>query len=235
MTVLSASELKKSKELRSKIDKEIGYSEKRKKVLDNLTPLGKLKTKVKSIKVDKDLRQRRRIIFEKMYSNDLTKDQVKNSKYLGRMFSGEKIKDTTFDQACEKAKEWKEKSDQIQAKIVESKNFSAWSQIGQGFKKALGFSEDKNKCPICKGQIGNSNKKRKKHMSKCNKKLEAKAEKIKKDFVKYQKSKKKKKVIHTSFNDNVRSRYYHDQYMGEKYNGNGLGSNRRGALSGGVF
>lgn len=234
MVELSASELKKSKELRSKIDKEIGYSEKRKKVLDNLTPLAKMKSKVKSIKVDKDLRQRRRMIFEKMYNSKLTKDQVKNSKYLGRMFSGEMIKDVTFDQAIEKAKEWKEdtKCDQIQAKIVET---SAWSQIGQGFKKALGFSKDKNKCPICKGQIGNSNKKRKKHMAKCNKKLEANAEKIKKDFVKYQKSKRKKKVIHTSFNDSVRSRYYHDQYMGEKYNGNGLGSNRRGALSGGYF
>ena len=76
--MLTEKENKKSNELRSKIDKEIGYSEKRKKVLDNLTPLGKLKTKVKSIKVDKDLRQRRRMIFEKMYNKDLTKDQVKN-------------------------------------------------------------------------------------------------------------------------------------------------------------
>ena len=108
MKELSASELKKSKELRSKIDKEIGYSEKRKKVLDNLTPLAKLKVKsikVKSIKVDKDLRIRRRLIFEKMYSANLTKEEVKNSKYLGRMFSGEIINGVTFDQACEQSKQ----------------------------------------------------------------------------------------------------------------------------------
>ena len=118
-----------------------------------------------------------------------------------------------------------------------SKNISAWSQIGNGFKKALGFSKDQNQCPICKQQKGKSKKKQKKHMEKCNKKLQEKAEKIKKDFVKYQTSKikKKEKITHTSFNDQVRSRYYQDQYYGEKYNGNGLGNNRRGALSGGVF
>ena len=41
--MLTEKENKKSNELRSKIDKEIGNSEKRKKVLDNLTPTTKLK------------------------------------------------------------------------------------------------------------------------------------------------------------------------------------------------
>ena len=234
MNVLTEKENKKSNKLRSEIDKEIGYTEKRNKVLSQLTPLENLKDK--SIIVDKELRKRRIEIFCRMINAELEKDQVKESKYLKRMFNGEKIDNVTWDQAVELAK----KSNTLTAKIVNdnsSKNISKWSQIGHGFKKALGLSKDKNQCPICKQQKGKSKKKQKKHMEKCNKKLQEKAEKIKKDFVKYQTSKikKKEKITHTSFNDQERSRYYQDQYYGEKYNGNGLGNNRRGALSGGVF
>ena len=79
MTVLSASELKKSKELRSKTEKEIEkqteYTKKRDQVLDNLTPMGKLSDK--SIKVDKALRKRRVMIFCDMYNEKLEKEAEK--------------------------------------------------------------------------------------------------------------------------------------------------------------
>ena len=65
--------------------------------------MGKLSDK--SIKVDKELRKRRVMIFCDMYNGNLEKEHVKNSKYLKRMFSGEKIDGVTFKQACEKAKE----------------------------------------------------------------------------------------------------------------------------------
>ena len=219
MTVLSASELKKSKELRSKTEKEIekqtGYTKKRDQVLDNLTPMRKLKDK--SIKVDKELRKRRVTIFCDMYNAKLEKEDVKNSKYLKRMFNGEKINGITFKEACEKAK----KSVIIQAKIVEnksSKNISAWSNLGQGFKKALGFGKKNKKCPMCKQQLSSKPQKRKRHLQKCSEKMQSQQNKTKKKFVKNTTT----KYTHTSFR------------MG--YDGSGLHDNlRRGALSGGYF
>jgi len=210
MTVLSASELKKSKELRSKTEKEIekqtGYTKKRDQVLDNLTPMGKVKN---SIKVDKDLRKRRVTLFVEMYNANLTKESIQESKYLKRMFSGEKVGGVTFKEACEKAK----KNDTIQAKIVEnksSKNVSAWGNLGNGFKKALGFSKNKNKCEFCGQQLSMKEKKREKHLRKCSEKKQAKKD--------------TRKTVHTSFR------------MG--YDGSGLHERmreRRGALSGGIF
>ena len=225
MTVLSASELKKSKELRSKTEKEIEkqteYTKKRDQVLDNLTPMGKLSDK--SIKVDKALRKRRVMIFCDMYNEKLEKEDVKNSKYLKRMFSGEKIDGVTFKQACEKAK----KVDIIQAKIVETKKESGIVKV---LKCAFGLGKKNTKCPMCKQQLSNRENKRKRHLQKCSEKMQSQQKKTRKTFVKNT-----TKTIHTSFNDSVRSRYFHDQQYGEKYNGNGLESNRRGALSGGVF
>ena len=221
MTVLSASELKKSKELRSKTEKEIekqtGYTKKRDQVLDNLTPMKKLK--IKSIKVDKDLRKRRVTIFCDMYNGKLEKEDVQKSKYLKRMFSGEKIDGVTFKQACEKAK----KSDIIQAKIVETKKESGIVKV---LKCAFGLGKKNTKCPMCKQQLSNKKNKRKRHLQKCSEKMQSQQKKTRKTFVKNT-----TKTIHTSFNQQVRSRYFHDQ----DYDGNGLENNRRGALSGGYF
>ena len=99
--------------IEKQIEVDTNYTEKRNKVLKNLTPLENLN---ESIKVDKNLRERRLSIFAEMYNQTLTKDQVKESKYLSRMFSGEKIKGITFKKACELAKE-----NTIKAIIIESK------------------------------------------------------------------------------------------------------------------
>ena len=214
MVELSASELKKSKELRSKTEKEIEkqteYTKKRDQVLDNLTPMGKLKDK--SIKVDKALRKRRVMIFCDMYNGNLEKEHVKNSKYLKRMFSGEKIDGVTFKQACEKAKEIK--SDTIQAKIVEQKG----SGIIKVLKCAFGLGKKNSKCPMCKQQLSNKKNKRKRHLQKCSEKMQSQEKKTKKKFVK-----------------NTTTSYRHTSFrMG--YDGSGLHDNlRRGSLSGGVF
>jgi hypothetical protein len=221
---LSASELKKSGELRSKTEKEIekqtGYTKKRDQVLDNLTPMGKLKS---SIKVDKELRKRRVTLFAEMYNARLTKESIQESKYLKRMFSGEKVGGVTFKEACEKAK----KSDTIQAKVVENKssaNFSAWGTLGQGFKKALGFGKKNAKCPMCKQQLSKKKNKRKRHLQKCSEKMQSRQNKTRQTFVKNTTTKTITQDRHTSFR------------MG--YDGSGLHEKmreRRGALSGGVY
>ena len=197
--------------LTKKIDQEIGYTEKRNKVLE------KVET-IKPIKVNKALRKRRLELTVRLWNKGIEKKDIKHFKdmiekeknnYFKRMFSGEKIDKLSWDQCVDKTFIKIEKP-----KVVKA---LGWKN---GIKKMFGFSQD-DQCSFCGQQLSKKKKKRKKHLDKCNKKEKSQKTKFC-EICKFS-----EKFCHCSakqkdWKNSVRSRYNHDLYPTNYYNGNGL-------------
>lgn len=237
---LSDKAIKRSSELRKDIDKEIGFTEKQNKVLDNLKPLKNqvllIPKEYKDIlgkKITKTewLQKRRTELFIRIFNNhDMEKENITPD--LRTIFSGKIIKGMTFDQAIEIATPKKE----ISAKIIEvkeKKKEGFWNSQKQIWKSAFSVKNDNSKTCIYCNHTFPSKKKLKKHMKKENKiqmKIAKRERKAKKKFAKKLKAQNIK-------NDKVKSliwkernlAYYKDQdgdYRRSRrgsYRGNGLG------------
>ena len=227
---LSDKAIKRSSELRSEIDKEIGFTEKQNKVLDNLKPikiykdiLGKKITKTKWLHI------RKTELFVRIFNSDMEEKDITPD--LRSMFSGKMIKDMTFDKAIEIATPKKE----ITAKIVEvkeKKKEGFWNTQKQIWKSAFSMSKSNKTCIYCNHTFP-SKKKLKKHMKKENKMQMKKAKRDKKAMKNFGRKLKSQNIK----NDKVKSliwnernlAYYKDQdgdYRRSRrgsYHGNGIG------------
>ena len=228
---LSEKEVKRSSELRKDIDKEIGFTEKQNKVLDNLKPikiykdiLGKKITKIEW------LQKRRTELFVQVFNSDMEEKDITPD--LRSMFSGKMIKGLTFKKAIEIATPKKEIK--ITAKIVEvkeKKKEGFWNSQKHIWKSAFTMSKSNKTCIYCNHTFS-SKKKLKKHMKKENKMQMKKAKREKKAMKKFGQKLKSQNIK----NDKVKSliwkernlAYYKDQdgdYRRSRrgsYHGNGL-------------
>ena len=225
---LSDKAIKRSSELRSEIDKEIGFTEKQNKVLDNLKPikiykdiLGKKITKTKWLHI------RKTELFVRIFNSDMEEKDITPD--LRSMFSGKMLKDMTFDKAIKIATPKKEIK--ITAKIVEvkeKKKEGFWNSQKQIWRSAFTMSKSNKTCIYCNHTFP-SKKKLKKHMKKENKMQMKKAKRDKKAMKKFGQRLKSQNIK----NDKVKSliwkernlTYYKDQdgdYRRGSYHGNGL-------------
>ena len=190
--------------LNKKIDREIGYTEKRNKVLEKVEI-------IKPIKSNKELRKRRVELIVRLWNKGCEEKDTTHFKemlnaeknnYFRRMFNGEKINGLSWDQAVDKTFR--------KPKIEKA---SSWKD---GIKKMFGFSKE-DQCNFCGQQLSKKKKKRKKHLENCKKKDKVVKTKFCNICYKSEKfcdcSEKQ-----NAWKNSVRSRYNHSSY-----HGNGLG------------